>query len=30
MTFPGDQPVRVWTITDHGGDTFLAEPAAYF
>jgi len=27
---PDDKDIRVWTITDHGGDTFLAEPAANF
>lgn len=25
-----DKDVRVWTITDHGGGTFLAVPAAAF
>ena len=27
---PDDRHIRVWTITDHGGGTFLAEPAASF
>ena len=27
---PDDKDVRVWTITDHGAGTFLAEPAASF
>jgi hypothetical protein len=27
---PDDKDIRVWTITDHGTGTFLAEPAARF
>ncbi len=27
---PDDKDVRVWTITDHGAGTFLAEPVAAF